>query len=235
MRTRNANTHGMTLVELLVVMTVIAVMAAMLGLVVPSVTKHSAEAATRTAINKLIATIQLYYEDCGQYPDAINHDPQRGVLDVPANEPAGTYPMTNELTKSRPLYGTYFIEGWGSMPCSELVGTLGGTTKGWGRPQLSDVFNRNRELTSKTKQLCDGWGRRLCYMPYFAYRTGTSASTKNSSGTAMILKNKAKGPFQNPRSYQIYSAGQNMKTGFDYNNKGGTDVDDITNWGATTD
>ena len=232
MNTAIKNTRAMTLVELLVVMTIIAIMAAMLGLVVPSVTRRMNEAASRTNINKLIAVLQLYYEDSGQYPDAINHNPQRTVQDVPANEGNGTYPNST-VAGSRPLYGSYYIEGWGRMSVSELVGTLGGTTKGWGRPQFADVFNRNRDLTVGSaggKQLCDGWGRRIFYLPYYAYRMGPGGS-----GAVMILKNKQKGPFQNGNSYQIYSAGENMKTGLDSDNKGGTDVDDITNWGATTD
>jgi len=233
----------MTLVELLVVMTIIAVMSAMLGLVVPSVTKHSSEASSRATINKLIATIQLYYEDCGQYPDAINHDPQRATADVPAGEVSGTYPLTNNSASSRAVFGSYWIDGWSPIKadqpllrCTELVATLGSTVKGWARPQLSEVFNRNRELNG-TGQIADGWGRRIFYLPYFAYRIGDAKTkaTQPGSGAVMILKNKAKGPFQNLRSYQIYSAGENMKTGFDYDNKGGTDIDDITNWGATTD
>jgi len=231
------NTRAMTLVELLVVMTIIAIMAAMLGLVVPSVTRRMNEAASRANINKLIAILQLYYEDCGQYPDAINHNPQRKVQDVPTHDDNGTYPNST-VAGNRLLYGDYYIESWGRMSVSELVGTLGGTTKGWGRPQFAEVFNRHRDLTVgilvdvtyKEKQLCDGWGRRIFYLPYYAYRMGPGGS-----GAVMILKNKQKGPFQNGNSYQIYSAGENLKTGLDSDNKGGTDVDDITNWGATTD
>ena len=246
MRRRNG-ILAVTLIELLVVMSIISLLAGMLGLVVPAAGRRMGEARTKACMQKLTSVLQMYYDDCNQYPDAINHNPQRvvdanGSTTVPRLEGAGTYPQTNRPTLTRPLYMKHFAENAeDDRQYSELVWTLGSTLKGWGRPQFFEVFQEKDTNFSAPKdagkvnidlasggQLVDGWGYRVFYLPACAYRRG-------GSGTVMILKGGAKGPFQNTNSFQMYSAGQDLKTPLDSGNTAGTEADDITNWGSVID
>lgn len=237
--------RGMTLIELLVVMSIIGLMAAMLGLVVPAAGRKMNESKTKANIQKLTALLQMYYDDCNQYPDAINHNPQRtadtitGLCAVPPTEPDGQYPFTNK-TGNRRLYMSHYEETLSRTTeekdrrqLTELVWTLCSTLKGWGRPQFWETFTQ-RDLNS-TGQLVDGWGRRLFYLPACAYRRGTPTSVPPGGGSVMILKGAGKGPFQNTNSFQIYSPGENLCTPLDSDNKGGSEPDDITNWASITD
>ncbi|HUS58737.1 MAG TPA: prepilin-type N-terminal cleavage/methylation domain-containing protein [Planctomycetota bacterium] len=232
---KGVTTRGVTLIELLVVMSIIAVMAAMLGLVVPAVGSLMQEARAKADLQMLASVVELYRKDCNVYPDAINHNPRRGsevtvikplqLVAVPPQEDGGTYPMSKDTSKSRPLYQTLYDEVLKmDMTYSELVWTLGTPQKGWANPQLFEVFKRKQ--VNAAGQLIDPFGRRFFYLSSVAYRNKSPASGA-VAGTD--------GPFMNIGTYQIYSAGPNMTTYRDLDNKGGTDKDDITNWTSMVD
>jgi len=277
-------TRGMTLVETLVVMTIIALLASMIGLVVPRVSMRINESATKASMQKLICVLELYRKDCGQYPDAINHDPGRGgdgwtpskypdgetneeptkPILVPAVEGGGTYPQTINPKLSRPLYSRGYDESVDDQrQYSELVWALGTPMKGWGTPQLFEMFRRNQvnfnapqDANFKTTidsavggQLVDAWGRRIFYLSSVAYR-----NTQGKPRSGAVAGTGSKAGFYMPATYQIYSAGGNLRTYADCLNKGGMEdindkmrgtkqeydwnlfaKDDINNWATLTE
>jgi len=235
MRKRTSN-QGVTLVELLVVMSVITIMAAMLGLAVPRIGQMMQETKAKSEVQKLASVVELYRKDCGVYPDAINHNAGRtgdpndpsAAWAVPVAEVDGYYPCSKNPTKSRSLYQTYIDETDGKEHIyTELVWTLGSTVKGWPNPQLFDFFQKSKQLNA-SGQLVDAFRRRLFYLSSAAYLS--NARTKSGA-----LTSKGSKTFMNPGTYQIYSVGINMKTYLDSENKGGMDEDDINNWSSMID
>jgi len=246
--------RGVTLVELLVVMSIIAVLAGTLGLMATSVARAMNEQKTWSIIHKLTAVIELYHEDCGQYPDAINHDPSRKLHaatcsmhykrnEISPDEPAGCtqgstttpcfehrpyYPESTNPNRMRPLYQSYIDENTQQpVECTELVCVLASPSRGWGNAQFFEHFKRS-QLNGKG-QLVDAWGRRIFYMSAVAYRRYVINDPDNiSSGTT--TGGIHGGSFINPDSYQIYSAGVNLCTPPDMFNQAGTEPDDLTNW-----
>ena len=231
-----ATNHGVTLVELLVVMSIIAVLAAMLGLAVPAIGTLMQEAKAKSEVQKLAAVVELYRKDCGLYPDAINHDAGRSATAVPTREGGSSYPCSKGAG-SRSLYQKYIDETVKEeRQYSELVWTLGTNVKGWANPQLFEMF-RYQQLNLIIKrddggritdfaggQLVDTFGRRLFYLSSVAYRNAGTRSGAVSGGL-----------FMNVGTFQVYSAGANLSTGLDNINAGGKDKDDINNWSSMID
>jgi|GEM_PF-2768430 len=238
--------RGVTLIELLVVMSIIAVLAGTLGLMAASVTRSMNEQKTWATIHKLAAVLELYHEDCGQYPDAINHDPSRGIhgttctshyeqYEISPVEPAGCtcfthnagYPESTNPNGTRNLYQSYIDENTGEqVTYSELVCALASTDKGWGNAQFFEHFKRG-ELNGRGA-LVDAWGRRIFYMSAVAYRR--FVINKPDSGSSGTTTGGGSGNFINADTYQIYSAGVNLSTKLDKYNKAGLEPDDLTNW-----
>jgi len=232
--------RAITLVELLVVIGIISMLFAMLGLVVPSVGTYMNEQRAKTGLQKLAMVIEMYKKDTGQYPDCLNHrwdrplDPAtpketiEAPIEAPEKEPDKGYPQTKNANLTRPLYSVNLDEVGKKKQYSEMVWTLGTTRKGWGTPQLFEVFrasdvnliityNADGSISTMSGgQLVDSWGRRLFYLPAYAYRINASGARSGS--------------FLNSDTYQLYSAGPDQKTGLDKINKGGMSPDDITNW-----
>lgn len=228
------SSRAVTLVELLVVMSIITMLASMLVVMATSVTRRMSEDRTRAGIQMLRAVLELYRYDCGMYPDAINHDPLRHKRNLtPPNavemiEPNGNYPMSRNPNRDRGLYVNVTDETTraGRRPCTQLVGALCSPDLGWSNPQFFNHF-KGKDL-NRVGQLIDAWGRRYFYMSAVAYRYRNQDQGKPGGGTAANGRNG--GPFHNADSYQIYSAGLNSETYWDHQNRAGTDEDDITNW-----
>jgi len=227
MKIRNS-AHAVTLIELLVVMAIIAMLAGMLGLAVPSIGSKVNEYRAETDIKNLMAVLEFYRKDCGQYPDAINHNPGRASAQITdpndvKPEPGAAYEVHIDERSNQLVQYT------------QLVWTLGSTRGGWSNPKLWDVFTRDKVNYRKRKnpttgeeqmeggQLIDPWGCRLFYMSCASYRRGYG-------GTILTGGNDAAAPFANASSYQIYSAGENRRTPPDKSNKAGTEPDDLRNW-----
>ena len=234
MMTAPRSSRAVTLVELLVVMSIITLLASMLVVMATSVTSRMSEDRARAGMQMLSAVLELYHGDCGMYPDAINHDPERykrAVSDrnliLPLEE-NGNYPMSSNPNVNRRLYLRVTDETarTGSRICTQLVGALCSTDLGWGNPRFFDHF-KNDDLNSGG-QLVDPWDRRWFYMSAIAYRHRDVPSRKPGGGTT--TNGLAGGSFHNPDTYQIYSAGPNSETYPDDQNRAGTDEDDITNW-----
>jgi len=198
--------HAVTLVELLVVMAIIAMLAGVLGLAVPSIGAKVNDYRAETDIKNLMAVLEFYRKDCGQFPEAINHMESRGIVDVSADIPA-TKALLDERSNKQANF-------------TPLVWALGSTHMGWSKPKLWDVFTRDR---LKGGALADPWGNRIFYMSAISYR-------RNYGGTLLTSGNAASAPFANAGSYQIYSAGENGQTPTDSSNNAGTDPDDLRNW-----
>ena len=248
MMTAPRSSRAVTLVELLVVMSIITLLASMLVVMATSVTNRMGEARAKAGIQMLSAVLELYHGDCGMYPDAINHDPERHKRAVAIRnlipwvpEPDGSYPMSGHPDPKavRKLYRkgrtkvTDETSKNGYRECSELVAALCSTDLGWGNPRFFDHFkdddlNPVDPLTHNGGQLVDPWRRRYFYMSAVAYRYRNVPSRKPGGGTT--TNGLAGGPFHNPETYQIYSAGPNSETYPDDQNRAGTDEDDITNW-----
>jgi len=122
MRLRSA--RAVTLIELLVVMSILAMLAGALGLLASSVSRTTNEQRARAMLHKLMAVLELYHEDCGQYPDAINHKPDRDLLpalvsnagDTPIGMPM--IPPARVWDKDMWQYVIVTAEGPGSFPKS---------------------------------------------------------------------------------------------------------------------
>jgi type II secretory pathway pseudopilin PulG len=243
--TYTRSTRAVTLVELLIVMSIITMLAAMLGVLSLSVTRRTSEDRAKATIYMLNAVLELYKNDCGIYPDAINHNPQRGmndgaavmIGDIEPGEGDGTYPWSTEpCSKTRKLYWNVPDEtkkNAGNRRCSQLVAALCSRALGWGNPQFFEHFKENS--LNNTGQLIDSWGHRYFYMSADAYRywEGTNGCPGGGSprpGGGATTAGRGEGTFYNAGHYQIYSAGINGKTYPDFQNRGGTDEDDITNW-----
>jgi prepilin-type N-terminal cleavage/methylation domain-containing protein len=222
---------AVTLVELLVVMSIIAMLAAVLGLAVPAIGDKVNESRARADMSKLMAVLEFYRKDCGEYPDAINHNPGRIESVILEVEPQGSYPRTDNPSKMRSLYATHIDESSNQLTqYSELVWTLGSTYNGWSNPRLWEFLEREKVNFKKDingvisgGQLIDPWGRRIFYMSCVAYR-------RKASGTTAGGGSEASAAFVNPGTYQIYSAGDNRSTPLDKTNRAGTDEDDLRNW-----
>ncbi len=161
--------RAITLIELLVVMSIITLLAGMLGTMVPSVLSGMDLERTKANMAKLRAILELYYGDCGQYPDALNHDVGRG--------------------------GTAMSEGGGGAnSCqgeegnfSELALALGTTCGGWNTPELLNHFKR-RELDS-AGGIVDAWGRRFGYVSAVKYKKSKMGTTAGE-GTTFVNPGK---------------------------------------------
>ncbi|MEZ0391517.1 MAG: type II secretion system protein GspG [Pseudobdellovibrionaceae bacterium] len=72
-KNRLSNSYGMTLMEILIVMAIVAsLMAVLLPTVMDRYNKSKVNS-TKLAMNQLISSINLYYTDCGKYPDSMEN------------------------------------------------------------------------------------------------------------------------------------------------------------------
>jgi general secretion pathway protein G len=69
---RFRNSAGMTLMEILIVMAIIASLFAVLLPQVMDRYNKSKVNSTKLAMNQLMSSINLYYTDCGKYPDSVD-------------------------------------------------------------------------------------------------------------------------------------------------------------------
>lgn len=70
---RLKNSYGMTLMEILIVMAIIASLLAVLMPQVMDKYNKSKVNSTKLAMSQLISNINLYYTDCGKYPDSLEN------------------------------------------------------------------------------------------------------------------------------------------------------------------
>ena len=220
--------RAVTLVELLVVMSIITLLASMLVVMATSVTSRPNIQRAKADIQMLRAVLELYHNDCGMYPDAINHDPERSARAISPTEPDGEAPPKADPNTDSCCYVTVADETMqsGRRACTQLVAALCSTDLGWGNPQFFDHFTRKQ--LNGAGQLVDPWGRRYFYMSAVAYTYRNSPGNRPPGGTT--ITGRIGEPFHNADTYQIYSAGPDSETWPDSSHRAGTDDDDITNW-----
>lgn len=217
--------RAVTLIELLVVISIITLLAALLGMMTPSITRSTNVQRAKVGIQLLSTVLELYHNDCGMYPDATNHNPDRSARAISPAEPDGEAPTNADWR----FYVTVTDETAGSKQarrCTQLVGALCSTDLGWGNPQFFDVFKRKH--LNGAGQLVDPWGRRYFYMSAVAYTYRNSSGNRPPGGTT--ITGRTGEPFHNAETYQVYSAGPDSETPPDSSHRAGTDDDDITNW-----
>ncbi len=170
-KTTHKQKQGFSLVELLVVMSIIAILMGIVIGVSGSIQRNAAEAKAKAEIAGLMTEIELYKADNGQYPPSgtvggrevlvlyktTATDPD-GFMDWYEDKYPGTlFDIVNIATDS----GTdYFIDPWGkgiiyeydeSTPFIYLIGSTG--TNGANGANGSTTFGDGDDITSRNGQL----------------------------------------------------------------------------------
>jgi len=202
----------MTLIELLTVITIMTMMATILGLVVPSIGRGINNTRARADIQKLMMVLLGYNSDTSTYPDAKNHQFTSGnsidrVRPEPNDKSASGFSASG-VTR------TANDDNNRSQKYTTLVWALGTTQGGWGRPTFFDAFTSSD--LNRDGALVDPWATPYAYISKHAY--------EDDYGT------KLGDTVLNPESYQIYSAGSNRLTYTDTSRKAGTEDGDINCW-----
>lgn len=107
LRRRSAGTEGFTLTELLVVLGIVALLAA---LVAPQVVRYLSKARTDTAtaqIKNIEGALELYYLDVGAYPLA--SDGLEALFTAPANAPAWKGPYLKQRDGLSDPWGRQYL------------------------------------------------------------------------------------------------------------------------------
>jgi len=148
------NRAGFTLVELLTVIAIIGILAAMLLPVLASVKKHALITKARTEMNDLVTDIQAYDQAYGRFP--VSHLAQSTAANNAANHdftyggtfptPTGTQPI-GTLVNGAPLYN------------SEVVAILMDYTTfpGTANPTINTNHQSNPQQTKFLNAKMSGW------------------------------------------------------------------------------
>ncbi len=136
LKIRRSDNHGFTLVELLVVLGIIALLAAM---VAPQVIKYLSSARSETAgvqLKNIESALELYYLDTGKYPEKLS-----ALVEAPVGAPDWHGPY---LKKSNGL-----LDPWGK-PYSYVVPGEHGSFDlfSFGRDGASGGEGEDKDLTN---------------------------------------------------------------------------------------
>jgi len=202
----------MTLIELLTVITIMTLLATILGLVVPSVAKGINNTRARADIQKLMMVLLGYNNDTSTYPDARNHKLTSGGADERMR------PEPNDKSdlgfSEAGVIRTALDDNEREQKYTTLVWALGTARGGWGRPTLFDAFT-STDL-NRYGAIVDPWATAYAYVSLHDYEDDLGTQL----GDTVV----------NPESYQIYSSGPNKLTYSDTSRKAGSEHDDINSW-----
>jgi len=127
-----------------------------------------------------MAVLEFYRKDCGQYPDAINHNP--GRTDAQITDPNNVKPEPGAP------YEVHIDERSNQLvQYTQLVWTLGSTRGGWSNPKLWDIFTRDKVNYRKDPTSNDAAAPFANASSYQIYSAGENRRTppdkSNKAGT----------------------------------------------------